>query len=228
MMGSPLAEKDRHISENRHDVIISKDFYLQTTEVTLVQWRAVMGKDFFGGRKGADNMPVVKVSWFDAQEFIKRLNQAADGHYRLPTEAEWEYAARAGTVSAYPWGDDIDCSRAMYSNNPLKSEDCVAAVRARGLGVEQPAPVGQYPPNAWGLYDMAGNVWEWVADWYAPYDPDARVDPAGPHSGEMRVKRGGSWFKYGHYCRSANRAAGHPGTRYRTTGFRLIRTDEAN
>ncbi|MFH1985144.1 MAG: formylglycine-generating enzyme family protein [Pseudomonadota bacterium] len=228
MMGSPWTETDRGPSENRHEVMITKDYYLQTTEVTLGQWRAIMGSDFFGGRKGDDNTPVVRVSWFDAQEFIKKLNHRNEGHYRLPTEAEWEYAARAGTDSAYPWGETADCSRAMFSNNPLKSEDCAAVVQAKGLAVGQPAPVGQYPPNAWGLYDMAGNVWEWVADWYGPYDPDKLVDPTGPPSGNARVKRGGSWFKYGHYCRSANRNAVHPGTRFRTTGFRLVRTEAAN
>jgi formylglycine-generating enzyme required for sulfatase activity len=169
-------------------------------------------------------MPVVKVSWFDAQEFIEKLNRRNEGVYRLPTEAEWEYAARAGTDSAYPWGETIDCSRAMYSNNPLKSEDCIATVTSKGLKPGQPAPVGKYPPNAWGLYDMAGNVWEWVADWYGPYDLGQTVNPAGPHAGEMRVKRGGSWYKYGHSCRSANRASTNPASRERTLGFRLVRT----
>ena len=225
MMGSPSTEPDRHPSEQQREVTISRDFYLQNKEVTLGQWRAVMGRSFFGARKGRDDMPVVKVSWFDANKFISKLNQSTPGRYRLPTEAEWEYAARAGTDTAYHWGDDIDCNRAMYSNNALKSADCVAKVREMGLAVDQPAPVGQYPPNAWGVHDMAGNVWEWVSDWYAPYDPKIRADPAGPPEGHMRVKRGGSWFKYGHYCRSANRAAQHPGSRLRTTGFRLVRTE---
>lgn len=225
MMGSPQTENNRNDSEARHLVVISKDFYMQTTEVTLGQWRAVMGSGFFGMRKGDDDLPVTKVSWFDTQKFIEKLNRRNDGHYRLPTEAEWEYAARAGSQSAYPWGEEIDCSRANYANNPLKSDDCVPAVRARGLPVGQPVPVGQYPPNAWWLYDMAGNVWEWVSDWYGPYDPGQRVDPQGPDSGTQRVKRGGSWFKYDHFCRSANRASGHPASRYRTTGFRLVRTD---
>jgi sulfatase modifying factor 1 len=223
MMGSPHDEPHRNASEAQHKVYLSKSFYMQTTEVTLAQWRAVMGSSFFDTRKGADEMPVVKVSWFDAQDFIEKLNERDNATYRLPTEAEWEYAARAGTTTPYPWGSDINCRQAMFSNNPLKSDSCVATIQAKGLKKGQPAPVGSYAPNAWGLYDMQGNVWEWVSDWYAPYDTDRVVDPTGPYSGDMRVKRGGSWFKYGHYCRSANRASGHPASRYRTTGFRVVR-----
>jgi formylglycine-generating enzyme required for sulfatase activity len=182
-----------------------------------------MGKGFFDRHRGADESPVVRVSWHDTQEFIEKLNGLGQGTYRLPTEAEWEYAARAGTETAYSWGDRIDCSRAMYSNNPGKSETCTDAAVARGFKPSMPAPVGQYSPNPWGLHDMHGNVWEWVADWYGEYDQMETVNPAGPHAGRHRVKRGGSWYKHGSSCRSANRAYGHPTNRLRTTGFRLVR-----
>ena len=222
-MGSPFEEPYREASETRHKVYISRPLYMQTTEVTLGQWRAVMGSGFFDRRRGTDDSPVVRVSWFDTQKFIKKLNGLGEGTYRLPTEAEWEYAARAGTDTAYSWGNEIDCSRAMYSNNPNKSDRCSEAVRSMGIEPSMPAPVGKYPPNPWGLYDMHGNVWEWVSDWFAEYDTAEVVNPQGPHAGSMRVKRGGSWFKHGYSCRSANRAYGHPTNRLRTTGFRVVR-----
>jgi formylglycine-generating enzyme required for sulfatase activity len=222
-MGSPPDEAHRNNKEVQHQVTISRPFYIQTTEVTLKQWRALMGKRFFFRRKGKDDMPVAKVSWHKCMSFIERLNRLNEGTYRLPTEAEWEYACRAGTVTAYSWGGTFDCSKAMYSNNSLKSGGCLDYVKSRGLAVDQPAPVKSYQPNAWGLYDMHGNVWEWCQDWYGEYTPGALVDPAGPESGSDKVRRGGSWFKYGYSCRSANRAYAHPASGFRTTGFRIVR-----
>jgi formylglycine-generating enzyme required for sulfatase activity len=156
-------------------------------------------------------------------KFIKHLNRLGQGTYRLPTEAEWEYAARAGTSAAYSWGDTIDCDKAMYGNNRLKNDECQFYIKSIRLQIDQPAPVKSYAPNPWGLYDMHGNVWEWCGDWFEEYAKTSVTDPAGPESGSMRIRRGGSWFKYGHFCRSANRSFGHPATRYRTTGFRLVR-----
>lgn len=222
MMGSPPEEPHHHPNETLHRVTLTRPFYLQTTEVTLAQWRAVMGRRFFFRRKGRGDMPVIKVSWYDAVRFIGRLNRMNEGLYRLPTEAEWEYACRAGSTTAYSWGPEIDCSKALYHNNTLKSGRCVAAARRRGLHVNAPAPVKRFPPNAWGLYDMHGNVWEWCQDWYGPYPRAAVMDPQGPESGSDKVRRGGSWFGDGTLCRSANRNYGHPASRYRTTGFRLV------
>jgi formylglycine-generating enzyme required for sulfatase activity len=184
-----------------------------------------MGKRFFGlfRRRGKEDKPIVKVSWFDCVDFVKKLNALNEGIYRLPTEAEWEYASRAGSQKAYSWGRDIDCKKAMYSNNTLKSEDCVDYVKSRGLATDSPAPVKSYPPNAWGLYEMHGNVWEWVQDWYGKYPPTAVVDPQGVETGTERVRRGGSWFKYGRACRSANRNFAHPATKHNTLGFRVVR-----
>ena len=225
MMGSPPDEPHRQKSEIQHQVTITKPFYMQTTEVTIKQWRALMGKRFFGlfRRKGKGNKPIVKVSWFDCVDFIKKLNALNEGIYRLPTEAEWEYASRAGSQEAYSWGKNIDCTKAMYSNNPPKSEDCTKHNKSRGLASKGPAPVKSYPPNAWGLYDVHGNVWEWVQDWYGKYPHAAVVDPKGAETGTKRVRRGGSWFKYGWSCRSANRNSAHPATKHNTLGFRVVR-----
>jgi formylglycine-generating enzyme required for sulfatase activity len=227
-MGSPDDERYHEKSEVQHQVTISKPFYLQTTEVTLGQWRKVMGRRLFGRRKGKDDMPAVKVSFYDAMRFIEKLTRQNDGVYRLPSEAEWEYAARAGSTSAYTWGDSIDCSRAMYGNNRKKSNKCVDFVRSKGLDVDGPAPVKSYPPNRWGLYDMHGNVWEWCQDWFGGLASEAQIDPGGPDSGSNKVRRGGSWFGSGPPCRSANRAYGHPATRYKTTGFRLVWSKEGD
>jgi len=225
MMGSPPDEPGRNKDEVQHQVTISKPFYMQATEVTLKQWRALMGKRFFGlfRRRGKGEKPIVKVSWFDCVDFIKKLNALNEGVYRLPTEAEWEYASRAGSQKAYSWGKDIDCTKAMYSNNTLKAEDCVDYVKSRGLATDSPAPVKSYPPNAWGLYDMHGNVWEWVQDWYGPYPPNAITDPQGIETGTERVRRGGSWFKFGRACRSANRNFAHPAAKHNNLGFRVVR-----
>lgn len=120
-----------------------------------------MGRRLLARQKGSDNMPVTQVSWFDCMKFLKRLNRLGEGKYRLPTEAEWEYAARAGTQRAFSWGDTIDCEKAMYGNNSLKYNVCQLYIQSIGVGIDQPAPVKTYPPNPWGLYDMHGNVWEW-------------------------------------------------------------------
>ncbi|WP_419657631.1 conserved uncharacterized protein related to sulfatase modifying factor [Desulfosarcina variabilis str. Montpellier] len=222
MMGSPETEIDRGTSEIQHPVTISQPFYLQTTEVTVAQWRAVMGRRFFARKRGAGDMPVIKVSWKDCQKFIRKLSRMTGAHYGLPTEAQWEYAARAGSVTAYFWGDQIDCRRAMYANNPMKYDACVSVNRDRGWEPGCRAPVKQYPPNAWGLYDMHGNVWEWCADFFQRYSKASEVDPCKDDSGQDRVRRGGSWFSPGYACRSANRAYGHPMSRMQNTGFRVV------
>jgi formylglycine-generating enzyme required for sulfatase activity len=226
LMGSPSDEPYRNTGEIQHEVTISHPFYLQTTEVTVAQWQNVMGKPwyyFFRRPKCSGNMPITRIGLYDIRKFIERLNARGEGTYRLPTEAEWEYACRAGGIMTYSWGDRIDCTRAMYANNDHGSDLCIEASRARGLPVNGPAPVQSYPPNAWGLYDMHGNVWEWCQDWFEPYDATPRKDPQGPPSGDMRVRRGGSWFSENYTLRSANRAFGHPANRLNTTGFRVVR-----
>ncbi len=222
IMGSPIDEVYRGASEIPHPVTITRPFYMQTTEVTVDEWRAVMGRRFFARKKGAGDMPVVKVSWHDCKKFIRKLNLMTGDHYALPTEAQWEYAARAGSTTAYFWGGQIDCTRAMFANNTMKYNACVSASRSSRLDPDGPAPVKRYAPNAWGLFDMHGNVWEWCEDLYARYDVVSVVDPCETESGRDRVRRGGSWFGPGYSCRSANRAFGHPMSRLQNTGFRLV------
>ena len=231
-MGSPSDEPGRERNEVVHTAKISRPFYMQATEVTVKQWRGIMGKRFFGRKKGSDNMPVVRVSWQDCIKFIKKLNARNDGVYRLPTEAEWEYACRAGNTSAYGIGNSIDCNNAMYANNTLKTADCVNAVKSKGLPLDQPAPVKSYAPNALGLYDMQGNVWEWCEDGYHPYKPDVAVKSRAQggtpsiETGTDKVRRGGSWYGIRGRCRCANRNYSHFANRYQTTGFRLVREVE--
>jgi formylglycine-generating enzyme required for sulfatase activity len=222
MMGSPMDEARRGVSEIQHPVTITQPFYMKTTEVTVDEWRAVMGRRFFARKKGTGDMPVVKVSWHDCKKFIRKLNLMTGDVYALPTEAQWEYAARAGSTTAYSWGDQIDCTRAMFANNSKKYSACVSTNRSSNIDPDGPAPVKRYASNAWGLFDMHGNVWEWCEDLYARYDPVSAVDPCETESGKDRVRRGGSWFGPGYSTRSANRAFGHPMSRLQNTGFRLV------
>jgi formylglycine-generating enzyme required for sulfatase activity/predicted Ser/Thr protein kinase len=188
-----------------HDVTISKPFEMGKYEVTQAQWQAVMGNnpsDF----KGCNSCPVERVSWDDVQEFINKLNAKNDGYeYRLPTEAEWEYACRAGTTGDYAGNLD---SMAWYGENSGGKTH----------------PVGTKQPNAWGLYDMHGNVWEWCQDWYGAYSSNAVIDPTGAISGSYRVFRGGSWRGNAAGLRSAYRGNSSPVYRYDSLGFRLVRT----
>lgn len=223
IMGSPDSEPGRQDDERAHRVTISKPFYMQTTEVTLAQWRQVMGKKLFGRRRGGKHAPVTRVSWFEAMKFVKAMNKLGMGTYRLPTEAQWEYAARAGTKTAYWWGARITCDKAMFANAPGERDDCAGSYRLRGLKTGRPAPVGSFAANPWGLSDTSGNVWEWCSDWYAPYPKGPVTDPKGPAKGTYRVRRGGSWFSSGSRLRSANRNFGHPAMHESTLGLRLVR-----
>jgi formylglycine-generating enzyme required for sulfatase activity len=193
-----------------HRVHISKAFYLGKYEVTQGQWQAVMGNNP-SQFKGDLNLPVERVSWDDVQEFIHRLN-AKEGStkYRLPTEAEWEYAARAGSTTVYSFG-----------NNPSQLGEYAWYNDNAG---DRTHPVGQKKPNARGLYDMHGNVLEWVQDWFNYYHAGAVTDPQGTESGSGRVFRGGSWFSAAGYCRSAYRGFVLPDDRLSNLGVRLLRT----
>ncbi|MGQ4809396.1 Hercynine oxygenase [Candidatus Entotheonellaceae bacterium PAL068K] len=206
MMGSLNGEADE---QPVHQVTISKPFYLGKYEVTQGQWQAVMGNNpsfFIGNPK----LPVESVPQPDVQEFIHRLNAKEGGdRYRLPTEAEWEYAARAGSTTDYSFGNDATrlSEFAWYKANSN----------------EQTHPVGQLKPNAWGLYDIHGNVWEWVQDWYGRYTSEAVTDPKGATKGTHRLRRGCGWNNVSQICRSANRYS-VVGFRDDFLGFRLLRT----
>jgi formylglycine-generating enzyme required for sulfatase activity len=189
----------------QHEVTLTKPFYMGKHEVTQEQWEAVMGKNP-SEEKGA-KLPVTDVSWEDCQEFIKKLNKKTDGGYRLPTEAEWEYSCRAGTTTAYSFGNKITPKDANYEYSKIA----------------KPVAVGSYKPNAFGLYDMHGNVWEWCEDWHGEY-PFAVTDPKGPAKGEYRVLRGGSFGVYGSRARSSDRNYDAPTLRNHYGGLRLART----
>jgi len=208
MMGSPASEKGRNDDEKQHEVALTKPYYMGKYEVTQEQWESVMGNNPSSRNKGA-KFPVTDVSWNDCQEFIKKLNANTNGGYRLPTEAEWEYACRAGTTTAYSVGDSLSQSDANYDSSNTNL-------------------VGSYEPNAFGLYDMHGNVWEWCEDWYGEYPAGAVTDAKGPATGELRVLRGGSFSYLVSKARSSNRNGDAPTYRVVSLGFRLVRTADIN
>jgi formylglycine-generating enzyme required for sulfatase activity len=200
IMGSPPDEPMRDADERQHWVTISKPFYMQTTEVSQGQWRAIMGNNPSHFRNCGDDCPVEQVSWSDSQEFIRKLNQKeGTDKYRLPTEAEWEYACRAGTDTPFHFGTCVSTDQANFDgNDPMPGCE-------RGAAHHRTRMVGSFQPNAWGLYDMHGNVWEWCHDWHGEYPSDHVSDPMGPLSGTSHVLRGGSWYHYAWGIRSAVR-----------------------
>ena len=234
-MGSPEDELGRFGDETQHRVTVTRAFALKATEVTQAEWRAVMGTDPSGFADCGDTCPVEQVSWFDAVDYVNRISDAeglprcyADDvdrtfagldctGYRLPTEAEWEYAARSGTQTAYHTGVNTQTDCNDDPNLSLAGWHC-------GNAWGTTHPVGQKQVNAGGLYDMHGNVWEWVQDWYAAYPAGAAVDPAGPASGELRVFRGGSWYSGARSARSAARLRFTPDDRSNDLGFRPSRS----
>jgi len=217
MMGSPKDEPEREDNETQHKVTLTKGFEMQKTEVTQRQWEQVMGYNPSYFKNCGKDCPVESVSWLDVQEFIRRLNKVSNGNYHLPTEAEWEYVARAGTTTPFAFGKCLNTDQANY-NGDYPLQGC-----QKGEYRKKTVPVGSLTPNAWGLYDMHGNVWEWVQDWYGNYPTDAVIDPVGPSDGEDRVSRGGSWFENARYCRSASRLKNLMGVRPSFIGFRLVR-----
>jgi len=208
-MGSPESETDREVEEGpQHQVTIKEPFYMGVYEVTQEQWEAVTGYNpsYFV----APGNPVEQVSWNDCQGFIAELNEKGIGTFRLPTEAEWEYACRAGSETRYFFGDDPGYTEigdyAWYRDN--------------SGGITH--IVGQKEPNAWGLYDMHGNVIEWCKDWYGDYDSLAQTDPQGPDTGSARVIRGSGIAHFAQQCRSAYRSLNAPTDSNKAMGFRLV------
>ena len=201
IMGSPATEEGRVNSwdrETQHRVTLSRGFWIGKYEITQEEWEAVMGGNPSRPKNVGTRAPVENVTWVDCQRFLRRLNAIHDGagKFRLPTEAEWEYACRAGTRTAYSAGaSESDLAReGWYRHNS-------------GTTVHS---VGQKRPNAFGLYDMHGNVYEWCQDRFAAYSSDAVTDPTGPSSGDHRVLRGGSYFYSPAWCRSAHRQGADP------------------
>lgn len=218
MMGSPTNEPGRFSNETQHRVTLTKGFYMQTTEVTQGQWKAVMGNNPSRFKNCGDDCPVELVSWDDVQEFINKLNLRF-GHgttYRLPTEAEWEYAARAGSKTAFASGGISKLYCGYNFNLDVMGWYC-------GNANKKTHPVAQKQSNAWGLYDMHGNVSEWCQDRYGDYPSGSATDPTGPSSGSLRVYRGCCWIEFARFCRSAFRGRLKPGRRDNSLGFRLLR-----
>ncbi len=210
MMGSDNGEADE---KPIHRVSISDSFLMGKTEVTQGQWKAIMGDNPSVFSICGDSCPVENVSWEDVQDFIRELNNKGEGTYRLPTEAEWEYAARADSTTKYSYGDgDGEGSLGNYAWYEANS----------GSKTHQ---VATKQPNDWGLYDMHGNVWEWCADWYGNYSIRSVVDPASASVGSYRVSRGGSWYSNAENLRSTSRYNISPSLGSGSIGFRLLRTD---
>ena len=244
LMGSPEDEEDREpfgVSETQHEVTLTKGFWLQETETTQELWEAVAGSNP-GEFKGA-NLPVENVSWNDFQEFIQKLNDggyAPEGwKFSLPTEAQWEYACRAGTTTPFFWGSTLNGEQANCDGSqPYEKKNggdyldsfssfllSESAKSNKGKNLEKTAPVKSYAPNAWGFYDMNGNVMEWCQDVWGKYPSTAVTDPVGPKEGEgyewsdadfnyretggsSRVIRGGAWQYAASFCRAADRTGG--------------------
>jgi formylglycine-generating enzyme required for sulfatase activity len=246
-MGSLDSEVGSQSDETRHEVTISKPFYLGKYPITVAQWKRFVavtdykteaetsggafkwdGKEWkldpdtnwkHPGFRQAPTHPVVCVSWNDVQKFHSWLNALALKNattFAMPSESQWEYACRAGTTTPFHFGSELNGTQANCDGNfPY-------GTNRKGPFVEKTTPVGTYPPNAWGLYDMHGNVWQWCSDWYGEYPEKPIKDPVGPLSGKHRVLRGGSWFINANLCRAASRLRTFPSNRDDDCGGRVF------
>lgn len=215
---SPAGEKRRSDDETQFRAVLTKGYWLQTTEVTQGQWEAVMGSNPSSFKLGT-NHPVEAVSWDDCQEFIAELRQRGIGA-RLPTEAQWEFACRAGTTTPFNTGATISTEQANYNGKYTYGNG------RKGKYSEQTTPVGSFASNAWGLHDMHGNVCEWCEDGYEWYPKGTVKDPVGPQTSSDRVLRGGSWYVIPWYLRSANRGRSSPANHFNNVGLRLTLDSE--
>jgi len=215
-MGSPADEEGREDWEQQHRVRITQPFYLGAHEVTQEQYQRVMGNNP-SNLKGT-NFPVEQVSRNDAQDFCQKLSRKEGKLYRLPTEAEWEFACRGGTTTPFWWGTSASSAQANFNGNAPYGD------AEQGKYLDRPTSIGSYPPNAFGLYDTHGNVSEWCSDWYDCnyYANSPTEDPVGPGAGSGRVFRGGSWFDDPQYCRAGYRCFGRPSDRSSLVGFRVL------
>ena len=211
MMGSPEGEEGHKNSETQHKVTLTTGFWMMETEVTQKQWQAIMGNNP-SSFKG-DDLPVENISWNDCQEFCRKCTQLGLS-VQLPMEAQWEYACRAGSTTAYSWGNSLNGDMANCDGNyPY-------GTKTRGNNLEKTAPVASYKPNAWGLYDMHGNVWEWCQDWKADYPSGSVTNPKKLSNGSDRILRGGCWVVGAGSCRSALRHSDAPNFHLNRYGFR--------
>ncbi len=218
LMGSPANEPEREPwetgNETQHLVTLTRGFWIAETPVTQALWEIFMG-DNPSEFKGAE-LPVDSVSWNDAQRFINKLNgMKPELQLCLPSEAQWEYACRAGATTPFSFGDNITTDQVNYNGNYPYNKSRKGEYRERTVEVKS------LPPNAWGLYQMHGNVWEWCQDWYGQYPRQSVTDPQRVVSSTHRVLRGGSWGNRSRFCRSASRRAYVPADLYNFCGFRL-------
>jgi len=235
VMGTPGSEAEVFPWEGPQTVVkLTRAFKIGKYEVTQAEYQEVMGANpsYFSG---LPNRPVEQVSWNNAMEYCQRLttSQRAAGclppgwRYRLPTEAEWEYAGRAGTTTAFAYGTFLRSGMANFVGSQEFDALVGTIINLQGETVGRPVPVGNYAPNAWGLYDMHGNVWEWCLDYWSDTLPGGQViNPRGTEPGPDRVARGGCWYNVGRICRSSYRAKGNPGYRGNETGFRVVLAPE--
>ncbi|UJS24068.1 formylglycine-generating enzyme family protein [Thiothrix winogradskyi] len=219
LMGSPISEFGRNIDENQHDVTLTQGFWMADTACTQALWLAVMGSNPSNFSQNLQN-PVDSVSWEDVQVFLQRANNSdLGGVLRLPSEAEWEYACRAGTDTPFAFGANITPGEVNYDGNYPYANGI------EGLYCAETRSVKSLRANAWGLYQMHGNVWEWCQDWYGGYPSFPVSNPKGAESGiygVLRVLRGGSWYNVARHVRSANRRSNPPDIRNSSIGFRLV------
>jgi sulfatase modifying factor 1 len=211
VMGSPVTEAGRGDDESAHAVTLTRPFYLGRHEVTQEEWRRILGEDP-AQHQGCDRCPIERVSFLDVGRFLAAVNaRSRTFHYRLPTEAEWEYGCRAGTASAYGTGSAFGPEDANVDWSPGSQTEASDLTHGGTTAVES------FHPNRWGLFDMEGNVWEWTADWYGPYPAEPVSDPTGPAEGDLRVIRGGSFF----FDATSARCAGRYHHRPADLGFSL-------
>ncbi len=216
-MGSPMEELERDSDEAQHHIKLTKPFYMGKFEVTQLQYRALMNEN--NSKFGGDKLPVENVNWHEAGRFLKKLSDKTNLKFRLPTEAEWEYACRAGTTTAFNTGTTLDSDFANYNAKTPYADGII------GKYLKRTTVVGSYQPNAFGLYDMHGNVWEWCNDIYNAdyYKITPSIDPKGPQEeSKARVIRGGAWDEKAYKCRSADRNHRWATTNQSNIGFRVV------
>ena len=234
-MGSPTNELLRAVTETQHVVTLTKGFYLASYPVTQGSYLALMNTNpaYFtpANAFSADlSRPVEQVSWSDATNYCAKLTQQEQTagriltgwSYHLPTEAEWEYASRAGTTTPFYTGTNLLFGMANFNIQYEYVGGVGLTNSSDGTFPNRPSPVGSYPANGLGLYDMAGNVWEWCADWAGSYATNSVIDPQGPPTGTARIFRGGAFNTTGEDCRSARRNSVSPNTDVNTIGFRVV------
>jgi len=216
LRGSPKDENGRFDNERQHEVTLTNGYYLQTTEATQGQWKKIMGNNPAYFQNCGDDCPVEQVSELDVQNFIKKLVlEENEYQYRLPTEAEWEYACRAGTQTAF-------YSRDMKTSKLKKKSKIDKIGWFWGNSSQATHGVGQKEPNVWGLYDMNGNVWEWCSDIERPYPFRPVIDPIGSSIGRLKIRRGGSFSQFSRFCRAAYRSSWLYDANAQDLGFRLV------